>query len=136
MTQAIGMAPGLASLVMYIGSTDTAIISSMTITAPCQLQSAVRDLDARRSQHAQSYFEKMATQGQNFFSLRAQSTWSRRVNACLRTLPMSSPLAHRPDDRRPPALEVGDGLVDSGGGIRRIRCDSLMQHSRRDQLQQ
>ena len=27
MTQAIGMAPGLASLVMYVGSTDTAIIS-------------------------------------------------------------------------------------------------------------
>ena len=28
MTQALGMAPGLASLVMYIGSTDTAIISA------------------------------------------------------------------------------------------------------------
>src|ERR1700741_1143301 len=28
MTQAIGMAPGLASLVMYIGSTDTSIISA------------------------------------------------------------------------------------------------------------
>ncbi len=34
MTQAIGMAPGLASLVMYIGSTDTAIISAMTTHNP------------------------------------------------------------------------------------------------------
>ncbi len=34
MTQAIGMAPGLASLVMYIGSTDTAIISAMTTHSP------------------------------------------------------------------------------------------------------
>ncbi|HZD47922.1 MAG TPA: protease pro-enzyme activation domain-containing protein, partial [Silvibacterium sp.] len=34
MTQAIGMAPGLASLVMYVGSTDTAIISAMTTHSP------------------------------------------------------------------------------------------------------
>ena len=34
MTQALGMAPGLASLVMYIGSTDTAIISAMTTHNP------------------------------------------------------------------------------------------------------
>ncbi|HEX4750508.1 MAG TPA: protease pro-enzyme activation domain-containing protein, partial [Bryobacteraceae bacterium] len=34
MTQALGMAPGLASLVMYIGSTDTAIISAMTAHNP------------------------------------------------------------------------------------------------------
>ena len=34
MTQAIGMAPGLSSLVMYIGTTDTAIISAMTSHSP------------------------------------------------------------------------------------------------------
>ena len=34
MTQAIGMAPGLASLVMYIGSSDTSIISAMTTHTP------------------------------------------------------------------------------------------------------
>ena len=34
MTQAIGMAPGLASLVMYVGSTDTAMISAMTTHDP------------------------------------------------------------------------------------------------------
>ena len=30
MTQALGMAPGLSSLVMYVGSSDTAIIGAMT----------------------------------------------------------------------------------------------------------
>jgi hypothetical protein len=34
MTQALGMAPGLASLVMYVGSTDTAMISAMTTHSP------------------------------------------------------------------------------------------------------
>jgi kumamolisin len=34
MTQAIGMAPGLASLVMYVGSSDTAIISAMVTHNP------------------------------------------------------------------------------------------------------
>ena len=34
MTQALGMAPGLSSLVMYVGSLDTAIISAMTTHNP------------------------------------------------------------------------------------------------------
>src|ERR1700722_10203296 len=34
MTQAIGIAPGLASLTLYIGSTDTAMISAMTTHTP------------------------------------------------------------------------------------------------------
>ena len=34
MTQALGMAPGLASLVMYVGRTDTAILSAMTTHHP------------------------------------------------------------------------------------------------------
>ena len=34
MTQAIGMAPGLSSLVMYVGSTDTAIFGAMTTHNP------------------------------------------------------------------------------------------------------
>lgn len=34
MTQALGMAPGLASLTVYVGSTDTAIISAMTTHSP------------------------------------------------------------------------------------------------------
>ncbi|MGD0892848.1 MAG: S53 family serine peptidase [Terracidiphilus sp.] len=78
MTQAIGMAPGLASLVMYIGSTDTAIISAMTTHSPlpttigCSWGWTPADPTT-----LDPYFEKMASQGQNFFAASGDSsTWS------------------------------------------------------------
>ena len=78
MTQAIGMAPGLASLVMYIGSTDTAIISAMTTHSPlpttigCSWGWTPADPTT-----LDPYFQKMAAQGQNFFAASGDSsTWS------------------------------------------------------------
>ena len=78
MTQAIGMAPGLASLVMYIGSTDTAIISAMTTHTPlpttigCSWGWTPADPSTLNP-----YFEKMSAQGQNFFAASGDSsTWS------------------------------------------------------------
>jgi len=78
MTQAIGMAPGLASLVMYIGSTDTAIISAMTTHSPlpttigCSWGWTPADPSTLNP-----YFEKMAAQGQDFFAASGDSsTWS------------------------------------------------------------
>lgn len=78
MTQAIGMAPGLASLVMYVGSTDTAIISAMTTHSPlpttigCSWGWTPADPTT-----LDPYFEKMASQGQNFFAASGDSsTWS------------------------------------------------------------
>ena len=78
MTQAIGMAPGLASLVVYIGSTDTAIISAMTTHSPlpttigCSWGWTPADPST-----LDPYFEKMASQGQNFFAASGDSsTWS------------------------------------------------------------
>jgi kumamolisin len=78
MTQAIGMAPGLASLVVYIGSTDTAIISAMTTHNPlpttigCSWGWTPADPST-----LDPYFEKMASQGQNFFAASGDSsTWS------------------------------------------------------------
>jgi len=78
MTQAIGMAPGLSSLVMYIGSTDTAIISAMTTHNPlpttigCSWGWTPADPSTLNP-----YFEKMAAQGQNFFAASGDSsTWS------------------------------------------------------------
>ncbi len=74
MTQAIGMAPGLASLVMYIGSTDTAIISAMTTHSPlpttigCSWGWTPADPST-----LDPYFEKMAAQGQNFFAASGDS---------------------------------------------------------------
>jgi subtilase family serine protease len=83
MTQSIGMAPGLASLVMYIGSTDTAIISAMTTHSPlpttigCSWGWTPADPNT-----LDPYFEKMAAQGQNFFAASGDnSTWSRRNEA-------------------------------------------------------
>jgi len=83
MTQALGMAPGLASLVMYIGSLDTAIISAMTTHKPlpttigCSWGWTPADpttLDI--------YFLKMAAQGQNFFVASGDdSTWTKGGNA-------------------------------------------------------
>ncbi len=83
MTQALGMAPGLASLVMYIGSTDTAIISSMTTHNPlpttigCSWGWTPADPST-----LDPYFQKMAAQGQNFFAASGDSsTWSTRNEA-------------------------------------------------------
>jgi subtilase family serine protease len=83
MTQAIGMAPGLSSLVMYIGSTDTAIISAMTTHSPlpttigCSWGWTPDDPTT-----LDPYFEKMAAQGQTFFAASGDSsTWSKRNEA-------------------------------------------------------
>jgi subtilase family serine protease len=83
MTQALGMAPGLASLVMYVGSSDTAIISAMTTHNPlpktigCSWGWTPADPST-----LDPYFQKMAAQGQNFFAASGDSsTWSRRNEA-------------------------------------------------------
>ncbi len=83
MTQAIGMAPGLSSLVMYVGSTDTAIISAMTTHNPlpttigCSWGWTPADPNTLNP-----YFERMATQGQNFFAASGDySTWKSSGNA-------------------------------------------------------
>jgi kumamolisin len=78
MTQALGMAPGLASLVLYIGATDTAIISAMTTHNPlptsigCSWGWTPADPNT-----LDPYFKKMAAQGQTFFAASGDnSTWS------------------------------------------------------------
>ena len=83
MTQALGMAPGLASLVMYVGSTDTAIISAMTTHNPlpttigCSWGWTPADPST-----LDPYFKKMAAQGQNFFAASGDnSTWTASGNA-------------------------------------------------------
>jgi subtilase family serine protease len=83
MTQAIGMAPGLASMVVYVGSVDTAIISAMTTHNPlpttigCSWGWTPADPST-----LDPYFEKMAAQGQNFFAASGDSsTWSSKNEA-------------------------------------------------------
>jgi subtilase family serine protease len=83
MTQALGMAPALASLTLYIGSTDTAMISAMTTHNPlpttigCSWGWTPADPNT-----LDPFFQRMAAQGQNFFAASGDnSTWSRRNEA-------------------------------------------------------
>lgn len=83
LTQALGMAPGLSTLAMYIGSTDTAIISAMTTHKPlpttigCSWGWTPADPNTLNP-----YFKKMAAQGQTFFAASGDSsTWSKRNEA-------------------------------------------------------
>jgi subtilase family serine protease len=83
MTQALGMAPGLASLTVYIGSVDTAIIAAMTTHSPlpttigCSWGWTPADPST-----LDPYFQKMAAQGQNFFAASGDSsTWSKSNEA-------------------------------------------------------
>jgi kumamolisin len=68
MTQALGMAPGLASLVMYVGSTDTAIFNAMATASPLNAQLSCSwywtPVDAGT---LNPIFQEFAAQGQNLF---------------------------------------------------------------------
>jgi subtilase family serine protease len=86
-TQAQGMAPGLSGVVMYVGSTDTAIISAMTTTTdsngvlPLTL-SCSWGWTPEDATTLDPYFEKMAAQGQSFFVASGDSgEWTKSGNA-------------------------------------------------------
>lgn len=68
MTQALGMAPGMSSLVMYVGSTDSAIFNAMANakTLNAQLSSSWTWYPADPNTD-NPYFEEFAAQGQNLF---------------------------------------------------------------------
>lgn len=85
MTQALGMAPGLAHLTMYVGSTDTSMISAMTTTADGPLPTTIGcswGWTPADPSTLDPYFQKMAAQGQNFFAASGDSsTWGKSGNA-------------------------------------------------------
>jgi subtilase family serine protease len=78
MTQALGMAPNLASLTLYIGSSDTAIIGAMTSHSP--LPTTIGNSWGWTPVDPSTldpYFQRMAAQGQTFFSASGDdSTWA------------------------------------------------------------
>ncbi|HET6205570.1 MAG TPA: S53 family peptidase, partial [Terracidiphilus sp.] len=80
-TQALGMAPGLATLDVYVSTTsDVAIISAMTThnPLPATIGCSWGWTPVDRST-LDPYFQKMAAQGQNFFAASGDSsTWSTR----------------------------------------------------------
>jgi kumamolisin len=68
MTQALGMAPGLTSLVMYVGSTDAAIFNAMATHSPLNAQlSSSWTWSPADPNTDNPYFEEFAAQGQNLF---------------------------------------------------------------------
>jgi kumamolisin len=79
MTQALGMAPGLSSLVVYVGSSDAAIFNAMATAAPLnnQLSSSWTWNPADPSTD-DPYFLEFAAQGQNLFQAAGDDgAWGR-----------------------------------------------------------
>ncbi len=121
MTQALGMAPGLSSLVMYVGSTDTAIISAMTTHNPlpttigCSWGWTPADPSTLNP-----FFQRMAAQGQNFFAASGDSsTWSARNEAwpADNAFVVSVGGTDLVTASAGGALKSETAWVDSGGGI-------------------
>jgi kumamolisin len=65
-TQALGMAPE-ATVYMYVGSSDTAILGSMTTHKPLPLQLSASWQWSSSPGTDDPYFKRMAAQGQSFF---------------------------------------------------------------------
>jgi subtilase family serine protease len=77
MTQALGMAPGMAGLVMYIGATDSAIFEAMATADPlnAQLNSSWTWTPADPTVD-DPYFLEFAAQGQTLFQASGGGKWS------------------------------------------------------------
>lgn len=74
MTQALGMAPGLSSLVMYIGSTDPAIFNAMATASPLNAQlSSSWTWSPADPNTDNPFFQEFAAQGQNLFQAAGDS---------------------------------------------------------------
>jgi subtilase family serine protease len=78
MTQALGMAPGLANLVMFVGSTDAAIFNAMATSSPLNAQLSCSWLWSPADPSTDNpYFQEFAAQGQNLFSAAGDGgAWS------------------------------------------------------------
>ena len=79
MTQALGMAPGAAGLVMYISTTDdTPIVASIATHLPLAATIGCSwGWDPDDPTDDDPYFQQMAVQGQNFFAASGDdSTWN------------------------------------------------------------
>ena len=74
MTQALGMAPGMSSLMVFVGSSDSAIFNSMATHTPlaAQLSSSWAWYPSDPSTD-EPYFKEFAAQGQNLFQAAGDS---------------------------------------------------------------
>jgi subtilase family serine protease len=73
-TQALGMAPGVTTVYVFVGATDTAMLGSMSSHSPLPLNlSASWTWTPADPSTDDPYFEKMATQGQSYFQAAGDS---------------------------------------------------------------
>ena len=72
-TQAGGMAPGVTTIYIYVGSSDTAILSGMSSDTPLPLNLSSSWSWGTNPGGDDPYFEKMAAQGQTFFQAAGDS---------------------------------------------------------------
>jgi len=108
MTQALGMAPGLAHLIVYVGSTDASILNAMAtdsiLSAQIGCSWAWRPADPSTDD---PYFQEFAVQGQNFFVATGDSgKWPTR----------KSPYYYPSDDALVVAVGGTDLTTSSAGG--------------------
>jgi len=74
MTQALGMAPNMSSLVMYVGSSDTAIFNAMATASPLNAQlSCSWGWGPPDPKTDDPIFQEFAAQGQNLFAAAGDS---------------------------------------------------------------
>ena len=74
MTQALGMAPGLSGLVVFVGSSDSAIFNSMATRKPLALNlSSSWTWNPADPNTDDPYFKEFAAQGQNLFQAAGDS---------------------------------------------------------------
>ena len=73
-TQALGMAPGVTTLYVFVGSTDTALLGAMSSSTPLPLNlSSSWYWPPPDPSTDDPYFEKMAAQGQSYFEAAGDS---------------------------------------------------------------
>jgi kumamolisin len=73
-TQALGMAPGITTCYVYVGGTDTALLSGMSSDTPLPLSLGSSWTWSPADPNTDNpYFQKMAAQGQSFFQAAGDS---------------------------------------------------------------
>jgi subtilase family serine protease len=72
-TQSLGMAPGVTTAYIYVGSSDTAILGAMSSDTPLPLNLSSSWGWNPDPKTDDPYFKKMASQGQSFFQASADS---------------------------------------------------------------
>jgi len=73
-TQALGMAPGMSSLLVYVGSSDAAIFNAMATASPLSAQLSSSWTWSPADPNVDNpYFQEFAVQGQNLFQASGDS---------------------------------------------------------------